>query len=417
MGVFCYKEIFILMKFTDLIYEMVLKEYNEKFLNQIIKKFQEEIPDLETDIIRVYINRFVQIKDSPNVKEKDITKYTWRQLESVVDSNQPKRIKTGKMNDGEPGGDSNLIYNENGLRIYLGKTKNACIKYGNGYSFCISSRGEGNLYFDYRHRQKGTPYFIFDDKKSSEQDDMGNFIDPDHLLVLFMFEHSYDKGTFWYTITDADNDGEVEYDDFDTSRGIIPSVEEMYPRLKGMKELFKPVEMDPKEIGEYELGIKYQKLLEDINDKFYSRVTHTYIDEDSYIGNFHFSNIKGANKDIDDLIRRKTGIYKFTAELKNPSDKVHYNDYLTNITTITYKIGEDEDLKDYYQKFIDMMKMFTHEDSFHPITTKRVIEDFDLKHNKIEGKTYEFYQKYFNDVKELVDQYRSELSKINLLSK
>jgi hypothetical protein len=188
MGVFYYKEIFILMKFTDLIYEMVLKEYNEKFLNQITKKFQEEIPDLETDIIRVYINRFVQIKDSPNVKEKDITKYTWRQLESVVDSNQPKRIKTGKMNDGEPSGDSNLIYNENGLRIYLGKTKNACIKYGNGYSFCISSRGEGNLYFDYRHRQKGTPYFIFDDTKSSEQDDIGNFIDPDHLLVLFIFD-------------------------------------------------------------------------------------------------------------------------------------------------------------------------------------------------------------------------------------
>jgi hypothetical protein len=43
MGVFYYKEIFILMKFTDLIYEMVLKEYNEKFLNQIIKKFQEEM--------------------------------------------------------------------------------------------------------------------------------------------------------------------------------------------------------------------------------------------------------------------------------------------------------------------------------------------------------------------------------------
>jgi hypothetical protein len=385
---------------------MILREYNEKFLNQIIQKFKGETPDLEEEIIRVYINRFVQIKDSPNVKEKDITKYTWKELETTVDSNQPKRVKTGKMNDGEPGGDSNLIYNENGLRIYLGKTKNACIKYGNGYSFCISSRGEGNLYFDYRYRQKGTPYFIFNDTKPSGQNSKGEFINPFHLLVLFVYEHTYDKGTFWYTITTADNSGETEYDYFD-------EIEKDYPKLRGLEELFKSVEMDPKEKGEYELGKKYQKLLEDINDGLHKNITHTYIDEDSYFGNFHFSNIKDANKDIDDLIRRKMGIYKFTAELKNPSDKVHYNDYLTNITTMTYKIGEDETPKDYYPKFINMMKMFG-EDNIEPVTSKRIIKDFDLKYNKIEGESYEIYTKYLNNIKELVNQYRNELSKINL---
>jgi len=83
------------MKFSNIIYEMILREYNEKLLNQIIKKFQEEAPGLDTNIIRIYINRFVQIKNSPNVTEKDITKYTWKQLETVVDSNQPKRIKAG----------------------------------------------------------------------------------------------------------------------------------------------------------------------------------------------------------------------------------------------------------------------------------------------------------------------------------
>ena len=409
MGVFYYKEIFILMKFTDLIYEMVLKEYNEKFLNQIIKKFQEEIPDLETDIIRVYVNRFVQIKDSPNVKEKDLNKYTWRQLETVVDSNQPKRIKTGKMNDGEPGGDSNLIYNENGLRIYLGKTKNACIKYGNGYSFCISSRGEGNLYFDYRHRQKGTPYFIFDDTKSSEQDDMGNFIDPDHLLVLFMFEHSYDKGTFWYTITDANNDGEKDYDFFD-------SIVKNYPRLKGLEGLFKLVEMDPRELEEHELGKKYQKLLEDINDKLDLR-RDFFTDKGFYFPIFEFSDFKNANKDIDDLIRRNVEFYKFTADLKDSPEKENYSGYLTSTSLMAYKVGEDEDPKDYIPKFIDLIKGSGIYKVDQPVTSTRMIRDFDFKYNKIEGKVDEIFKKYLNDVKEMVDQYRSELSKINLLSK
>jgi hypothetical protein len=392
------------MKFSNIIYEMILREYNEKLLNQIIKKFQEEAPGLDTNIIRIYINRFVQIKNSPNVTEKDITKYTWKQLETVVDSNQPKRIKAGKINDGEPGGDSNLVYNENGLRIYIGKTKNACIKYGNGYSFCISSRGEGNLYFDYRHRRKGTPYFIFDDTKPSGQNSKGEFINPFHLLVLFVYEHTYDKGTFWYTITTADNTDEKEYDYFD-------EIEKDFSKLRGLEELFKPIAMDPKEKGEYELGKKYQELLNDLNDKLDSVVSRTYVDEDAYVTNFQFGNFKNAIKDID----RKIGLYKFTAVLKNPSDKVNYNDYLKDETVTIYKIGADEDPKNYYSKFINMMKMFG-EDNYESITTKRIIQDFDLKYNKIEGESSEIYTKYLNDVKELVDQYRSDLTKINLLS-
>jgi len=382
MGVFCYKEIFILMKFTDLIYEMVLKEYNEKFLNQIIKKFQEEIPNLETDIIRVYVNRFVQIKDSPNVKEKDINKYTWKQLETVVDSNQPKRIKTGKMNDGEPGGDSNLVYNENGLRIYLGKTKNACIKYGNGYSFCISSRGEGNLYFDYRDRQKGTPYFIFDDTKSSEQDDMGDFTDPDHLLVLFMFEHSYDKGTFWYTITDADNNGEMQYDYFD-------KIVKDYPRLKGLEELFKLVEIDPKEKKLSEIEKKYNSLLFDLMDSVYRPQL-----EDANPP--YHRTIDSANKLIDDEINGDFEYYTFSAHSDMWDEYFSYR---------VMRIRNREDYKRQYEEF-----------SLYATKTFDPDKDVKIYVTKIDT-SMPWYKEYLLNVKRIVDQYRSELSKINLLSK
>jgi hypothetical protein len=378
------------MKFSNIIYEMILREYNEKLLNQIIKKFQEEAPGLDTNIIRIYINRFVQIKNSPNVTEKDITKYTWKQLETVVDSNQPKRIKAGKINDGEPGGDSNLVYNENGLRIYVGKTKNACIKYGNGYSFCISSRGEENMYTYYRYDLVGTPYFIFDDTKTSEQNDNRDFIDPDHLLVLFVHEPTYKGGDFWYTITTADNKGEEEYD-------IFNKIQYEYPRLKGLKELFQPVEMDPKEKKILELNKKYNSLLVDFKDDTFEPLIASYnsgeINGDEYnkYGSLPiYYTIDTANKFIDDEINGEFEYYQFIAV---------YNLYHETHTQ-TKRIRNEEEYDRQYKEFVSKI-----DDD----------EDVSIYVDKIDL-PMRWYKDYVLGVKKIVDQYRSELSKTKLLS-
>jgi len=374
------------MKLLSVIKEMILREYNEKFLNQIIQKFKGEIPDLEEEIIRVYINRFVQIKNSPNVTEKDITKYSWKQLETIVDSNQPKRIRVGKMNDGEPGGDSNLIYNENGLRIYIGKTKNACIKYGNGYSFCISSRGEGNLYFDYRHRQKGTPYFIFDDTKSSEQNDDGDFIDIDHLFVLFVHEPTYKGGLIYYTVTTADNQGEEEYDAFNT-------IEEKYPRLKGMKELFKPVEMDPKEKKILELDKTYNTRLSILKANF--NISNKLSVQDFY-GKHEslpfYDNINTANKFIDDEINGNFEYYEFHARSNQWNES-----FMTN-----KRIRDKEDYNRQYNEFILYANKFFNPDKNVKITVTKI----DL--------SMQWYKDYLLRIKKIVDEYRGELSKVKI---
>lgn len=373
------------MKFTDIIYEMVLREYNEKLLNQITKKFQEEVPGLDTEIIRIYINRFIQIKNSPNVTEKDITKYTWKQLETVVDSNQPKRIKAGKINDGEPGEDSNLVYNENGLRIYVGKTKNACIKYGNGYSFCISSRGEENMYTHYRFDLVGTPYFIFDDTKTSEQDDNMNFINPDHLLVLFVHEPTYKEGDFWYTITTADNQGEEEFD-------IFNKIEDKYPRLKGMKELFKPVEVDPKEKKIHEINKKYYSLLRDLNVNI--STSNNLGVEDFNEKPIHYD-INSANKFIDDELNPDFEYYKFQAK-SSRWDESFYK---------MIRIKNEEDYNREYKQFYSYANETFHPDKNVKITVTKI----DL--------SMPWYRDYLLGVKKIVDQYRSELSKTKLLSK
>jgi nicotinamide mononucleotide adenylyltransferase/Zn-dependent peptidase ImmA (M78 family) len=245
----------------------ILQEYSQKIINQLTDKFKQEKPDLEINTIQSYINRFSQIKDNPNVTQKDITKYTWGELENIVSSNQPKRIKAGKLNDGEPSSDTNLIYNQDGLRIYVGKTKKACIKYGNGYSFCISARGEDNGYDYYRHDAGGTPYFIFDDTKSSKQNEDGKFIDPDHLLVLFKYlkyDDETDAPMEHYSITNANNDGDKEYQD-DPWTSALYKIKKDYPKLKDLIDIFQDVSPNDEEEEEHRIIKKYNRKIYDLN--------------------------------------------------------------------------------------------------------------------------------------------------------
>jgi hypothetical protein len=294
-----------------------LKEYSNKLVNDLTTKFQQEKPNLGANIIQAYINRFAQIKDSPNVTEKDITKYNWKDLETTVDANQPKRIKAGKINDGEPSKDANLVYNQNGLRIYVGKTKQACIKYGNGYSFCISARGEDNLYYDYRYENEGTPYFVFDDTKSSERDEKGNFIDKTHLLVIFVHPdpngemvdggNMYsDNGILYYTVTTADNPGEDQY-------SFFKNIEDKYPRLKGLKNVFQGTEIDSKEKAEYDLKTKYNNALDKLTRHYKAKL----ISDDDYYVFTDITTVNAALKSIDSYRILKG----YTEKVKQMSDE------------------------------------------------------------------------------------------------
>ena len=296
-----------------LLEDFPINEYTEKVVNQLVAKFTQEKPNLGTEIIQLYINRFAQIKDSPNVTQKDITKYNWKDLETTVDANQPKRIKAGKINDGEPSKDTNLVYNQDGLRIYVGNTKKACIKYGNGYSFCISARGEDNMYDDYRYEQDGTPYFVFDDTKSSKQDKNKKFIDPTHLLVLFAYGKNI-AGVDPYTITTADNTGEDFY-------GSFKNIESKYPRLKGLEKIFTPAEPDPKEKAEINLKTKYNDALYKLKRQYYEE----FLNDDDYYVFTDITTVDIALKSLDSYRLLKG----YTEKVKQTSDE--YRNELTKL--------------------------------------------------------------------------------------
>ena len=372
--------------------ENVLNEYSDKIIAQLTAKFKSEKPDLDDNIIIAYINRFSQIKDN-NVSQKDITKYTWNDLEKVINDNQPKRIKAGKLNDGEPSKDANLVYNQNNLRIYVGPTKNACVKYGNGYSFCISARGGNNMYSQYRIEQYGTPYFVFDDTKTSEQSSPGKFEDPNHLLVVFVYNpEDYEEGGEFsdgYTITNADNSGE---DDFESFNGV----ERYYPRLKGLENIFQPIEVNSKEKAEYDIELKYNDALLDVKRPY---------KKDINVDSFQFTNIGTADENIDDLINSKTQVYKIAASLKATAD---VNEYSMSKVFQNKLIKSDENIDGIRQDFIEDILL----PGSYNATLEDILNDWEIHLIKLENPVY---KQYFQDIKTLVDQYRGEIAKLKLL--
>jgi hypothetical protein len=238
----------------------VIKEaFSVGLINIITEKFRHTNPDVDEDKIREYIKRFDEIKGSPNVKEKDITKYTWDQLVTVIVDNSNKKIKAGKVTDDISKQD--LVYQREGLEIYKGETSEGCIRYGNGYNFCISSRGEDNMYKIYRNEtNKGTPYFIFDKTLTNEpvEDRFDyTFKDPKHLIVLiafygendgietpdgYTFEDGPNNGAsnIYYSLTAAGNKGTYYFSDY-------KSIVDRFPKLSQIKELFQPLDITPKE--------------------------------------------------------------------------------------------------------------------------------------------------------------------------
>jgi hypothetical protein len=252
---------------------LLTEEYSQKVVNQLIDKFKRENPEVDIDTLKDYINRFDQIKNGPNIVNKDISTYTFNELESVViDSMTNIKPKSYKGDS-----DLDLVYRGDGLTIFLADEKEKCIKYGNGYSFCISSYGDDNRYGDYRYDAGGTPYFIFNSrlstKKYDDNDEWDEYLDPDHLLVLFVYtappmqpedeyvdysedkEYQYQNMSEYYSITEAGNRGERYYMDFNT-------IETYYPHLKGLKNVFIPKklsEKDEKIIAAKEYGEAFLK--------------------------------------------------------------------------------------------------------------------------------------------------------------
>lgn len=136
----------------------ILIEYSEGELKSIFQKFREEADDfninITDDALMSAIKTFdAQFKANPNVKEKEIKKYTLTQLLKLVSSTPGfKQDKEEQKIETTP----DMVYNENGIIIYSGDVEDKCVKYGAGERWCITRGSFGNYRFD---PYRGYPIF------------------------------------------------------------------------------------------------------------------------------------------------------------------------------------------------------------------------------------------------------------------
>jgi len=193
-------------------------EYKESTVRELVDKFKTQT-DKDENIIRKYINYFDKIKD--NAPEKDIFKYSFQDLYDYVNMKTDK-VEIDIENSAIPVEYDKEIFNQNGVEVYLSQSHKACVKYSDGYDFCIGEPKDDSYF--HQHGQDKTIYFIFDRKRDKT--------DINHINVLLLLRDNT------FEVTDASNKAE---------NGDIISFEEIakrYPELKGQQHLFKYVEKE-----------------------------------------------------------------------------------------------------------------------------------------------------------------------------
>lgn len=355
-------------------YSLIIENYNKKIIDLLINKFKKENNELSDNIIIKYISDFYELKNSNKIKEKDILKYNWKDLENTVDSN--RKIDNGriKKEDKIKISNADLIYNKNNLKIFLSNSHKSCVTHGSGYSFCVSTKHDKTMYDHYRLKEKNTIYFILDMDKDKSKNGK-TFNDPNHLLVLMVNSSEYNKRNYLtYQITTANNDEDFTFTDWNV-------IKEYNPKLFPLKNLFKIKDIDEKEQKEYDLKIKYENILLDLVKK--------YQDMNYYFDFFYVSSVDDIKiSDIDSILKKEVIPYRYKG----------YNKYNFNFITqnIIKNLPSEELWKNKMNK--DVLP-----DDVDDIITKVEIEKVELSKDDIN---------YLTDVKNILLNYRKELSTI-----
>lgn len=374
------------MKLISIIESYLIQEFSNKLVQNLKDKFRIEEDDLEDREIDYYLNRFNEIKDSPQVNQKDVTKYGWKELKSLVDGFKLNRIKAGKL-DPEDVTNSEIVYNQNNIRIYRGGSKRSCIKYGDGYNFCISARGDNNPYLNYTVGDKGTPYFVFNYNKSFDKNSDGTFVDPNHLLVIFHFPSSgYDRGL--YTVTDANNDGDKDYPNF-------MSISDEHPELFGLGKIFKVIDKsDTLEAIEYFIKEKYVKRLKELVYKTF----YEFFDVNYMYRQFLEPYLDRDYETIKLIIENKVDSYVIIATVK--PDMEDDEQIMGTQKYITIPRGDESRFKNEYKGFVDYVGKYIGNVDNYKITVKKA----DI--------TEAEYQKYVKICYKIFTEYRSDISRV-----
>jgi hypothetical protein len=137
-----------------------------------IKDNQVNYEDIEKDY-----NNFKKYFPNKNLKDfKDYLNFSETVHAKVGEKEFENRNKDVGVIDVHGDDKENVIADDQDVLILKGDNEHKCVRYGKGYSFCISRPGGGNMYGNYRLSKASTFYFIYFKKIPKEN--------PKHIMVL-----------------------------------------------------------------------------------------------------------------------------------------------------------------------------------------------------------------------------------------
>lgn len=289
------------------LYFGMLFEFTEKTIQKLIAKFHKEDPNLSEAIIKSYLDRFEKVKNSPKVKKKDPFQYKWKELENFLDANFPPEEE--KVSSEEEEKDKLKVYDKDGVTIYHAKNPRDAQILGDGFTFCISRKGSGNMFSNYRLNYESSFYFIrFHDKSGAKEG--SRFVNPLHYIVLDI------NGDGRIQMTGADNGGQGNGTAYIDKGRLL----EKFPELKEPFEegVFKEMPLTKDEKEKYEKFKELEKT-KDYTEQFKSKFEDLkYQDKKEYL---------------------QSG-YEFPSELTKILDKSLRADYLNNGPTLSIETIE-----------------------------------------------------------------------------
>jgi len=316
--------------------------YSKKVMQQLIDKFKQQAEDFGIEIddnkIELYIKRFDQIKNSPQIKNKDLLKWDLDDLIQLI-------TQTPLKGEDKPiAPPANIVYNDEDLEIHDASTEERCISLkghdpsGRQESWCLGRGSFTNHRYSDRRGFPSYYYFIDKEKFNNAQGDTSH--------------EDFDKSFF---VISLNNQGEYEY----TRRNNSPNysgaktwgeIESEFPILKGknvqdkvpylpltdeekLTQQYKNTRMDARDFRNAPFHIKKQyltvtsgrNLFNDVNPSHEIDILLQYPKLMDFI-----SVTPGIIKDIELLkVGDKLSSQQFKSALANIRDKIDLRDFFT----------------------------------------------------------------------------------------
>jgi len=252
-----------------------IPEKEDKVKKEAAKKFSQEtgIPETNT---RSYVARFFVNKENLKFASKegndqfskeevlnfipkqlqrdemflDPRNWRWEQFEQMMDALYPSQAQVGD-DENYATTDADKVYDKDGIEVYKGDDVNKCISYSQKvektgrkkYGWCVSQVGNTN--YDYYRFEDRSPtfYFVFDRNKSSEPEH-SPFQDKWHAFVVQVNKNNQDES---YRVTSANNDSDTKAKSWEDISKIVPP--ETWSKIKGLKNIFTPIDLSAVERG------------------------------------------------------------------------------------------------------------------------------------------------------------------------